>query len=217
MFLLASSLVQSQYWSWPLILVVTLAQLIDGAAANQSTIGSSAPINQQPNNLLDDWSADNSRQVTSSRPHLFMSPLTGMSGTTTTTTTTTSTTTMTPMTTTHRASKDLVSQSESVAIDEMSARSQAKLVAQAREGRPKARYTLPSWFNYQLYKQFHGKKYPHSAQNEAHKRIYLRTALKVFEQRALYRVGRLSSLSSVNELSDLVSLFGSRSNRRAQK
>lgn len=66
-------------------------------------------------------------------------------------------------------------------------------------------YRLPSWFNYALYKRFYGKHYSGQRENEIRKRIYLRTALKVFQQRALYRAGRASSLWSVNELSDLVS------------
>lgn len=66
-------------------------------------------------------------------------------------------------------------------------------------------YKLPSWFNYALYKHFYGKRYSDRRENELRKRIYLRTALKVFEQRALYRAGKVNSLSSVNEFSDLVS------------
>lgn len=66
-------------------------------------------------------------------------------------------------------------------------------------------YKLPSWFNYAIYKHFYGKRYSDKRENELRKRIYLRTALKVFKQRALYRAGRVSSLASVNELSDLVS------------
>lgn len=68
-----------------------------------------------------------------------------------------------------------------------------------------AKFKLPTWFNYNLYKQFYGKQYRNSTENELHMKIYLRTALKVFEQRALFRAGRLSSLPSINELSDLVS------------
>lgn len=68
------------------------------------------------------------------------------------------------------------------------------------------KYRLPSWFNYERYKRFYGKHYAKSSEDEIHKRIYLRTALKVFEQRALYRAGRLASLASMNELSDLVSI-----------
>lgn len=66
-------------------------------------------------------------------------------------------------------------------------------------------YKLPSWFNYAIYRHFYGKRYSDKRENELRKRIYLRTALKVFKQRALYRAGRVNSLSSVNELSDLVS------------
>lgn len=66
-------------------------------------------------------------------------------------------------------------------------------------------YKLPSWFNYALYKRFYSKRYSDRRENELRKRIYLRTALKVFEQRALYRAGKVNSLSSINELSDMVS------------
>lgn len=66
-------------------------------------------------------------------------------------------------------------------------------------------YKLPSWFSFDLYKRFHGKRYARGPDNELHKRIYLQTALIVFERRALYRAGRASSLPSLNELSDLVS------------
>lgn len=68
-----------------------------------------------------------------------------------------------------------------------------------------AKYKLPTWFNYKLYKQLYNKRYASRRDNELHKRIYLRTALTVFEQRAKYRAGRLDSLASMNELSDLVS------------
>ena len=66
-------------------------------------------------------------------------------------------------------------------------------------------YKLPSWFNYNAYKRLYGKEYGSRFGNELHKRIYLKTALKVFEQRALYRLGRVDSRASVSELSDLVS------------
>lgn len=66
-------------------------------------------------------------------------------------------------------------------------------------------YRLPSWFNYYAFKRLYGKEWGSRFANELHKRIYLETALKVFEQRALYRLGRLDSLASINELSDLVS------------
>lgn len=78
--------------------------------------------------------------------------------------------------------------------------------------RQKYKYKLPSWFNYELYKRFYGKPLKSYLKkfkddNEIHKRIYLRTALKVFEQRALYRAGRVHSLQSINELSDMVRFF----------
>lgn len=66
-------------------------------------------------------------------------------------------------------------------------------------------YPLPSWFNYELYKRLYGKRHSRPEANEVHKRIYLRRALRIFEQRAQYRAGRLGSLASVNELTDLVS------------
>lgn len=66
-------------------------------------------------------------------------------------------------------------------------------------------YKLPSWFSFDLYKRFHGKQYARGADNELHKRIYLHTALLVFERRVLYRAGRVSSLASLNDLSDQVS------------
>lgn len=73
-------------------------------------------------------------------------------------------------------------------------------------------YQLPSWFNYELYRKFYGKPSApaqltagaRKAYDEAHKRVYLRTALRVFEQRALYRAGKSNTLTSVNELSDWV-------------
>lgn len=104
----------------------------------------------------------------------------------------------------YNALKEIASRLGYTALGELSPRNRSATKAGGQvAGRPK--YTLPSWFNYQLYKRFHGKRYLQPADNEAHKRIYLRTALRVFEQRALYRAGRLSSLSSVNEFSDLVS------------
>lgn len=69
-----------------------------------------------------------------------------------------------------------------------------------------SRYKLPSWFNYEAYKHLFGKRYKWGALNELHKRIYLNTSVHVFEQRALFRAHRLSSLASINELSDLVSI-----------
>jgi len=72
-------------------------------------------------------------------------------------------------------------------------------------GSSSSQYKLPSWFSYELYKRFYGKRRPAQSENEIRKRIYLRTALQVFERRAQYRAGRLDSLASVNELSDLVS------------
>lgn len=101
----------------------------------------------------------------------------------------------------YEALKEIASRQGYTALGDTAAKEPARL------GRApwRLQYALPSWFNYQLYKRFHNKRYAQEAQNELHKRIYLRTALKVFEQRALYRAGRLSSLSSVNELSDLVS------------
>lgn len=68
-----------------------------------------------------------------------------------------------------------------------------------------SRVKLPTWFNYNLYKAFFGKTYTFGAEDDIHKRIYLKTALKVFEQRALFRSGRSNTLPSINELSDLVS------------
>lgn len=68
-------------------------------------------------------------------------------------------------------------------------------------------YRLPAYFDYRLYKQFHDKHYLSRRADERHKRIYLRTALKVFEQRALYRARRQATLASINELSDLVSVI----------
>lgn len=74
------------------------------------------------------------------------------------------------------------------------------------------RYSLPSYFDYDAYKRLFGKRYDAgpsvdvvALEKELHGRIYLRTALKVYEQRAQYRANRLDALASVNELSDLVS------------
>lgn len=65
---------------------------------------------------------------------------------------------------------------------------------------------LPSYFSYSLYCRFFGKPLPLAdAFNEARHQSYLKRALKVFERRVLWRAGRLDSLASVNELSDLVS------------
>lgn len=64
---------------------------------------------------------------------------------------------------------------------------------------------LPTWFNFNLFKRLHGKRYKSFEENELHKRIYLQTALKVLEQRALFRIGQVGSLATLNELSDLVS------------
>lgn len=67
-----------------------------------------------------------------------------------------------------------------------------------------ARYKLPSWFDFGLYKRLHAKRYG-PREDERHRRLYLRTALQVFERRALYRAGRTRALAAINELSDLVS------------
>ena len=73
---------------------------------------------------------------------------------------------------------------------------------------PAASYShrLPTWFNFEWYKQLHGKHYRRFEANELHKRVYLQTALKVLEQRALFRAGKVRSLATLNELSDLVSI-----------
>lgn len=66
-------------------------------------------------------------------------------------------------------------------------------------------YNLPSWFDYNQFKLFFGKRYSKPEEDEVHKRIYLRTALEVFERRSLYRTNRTDVLPSINELSDMVS------------
>lgn len=80
------------------------------------------------------------------------------------------------------------------------------------ESQTEQHYKLPSWFSFDLYKRFHGKQYARGHDNELHKRVYLRTALLVFEKRALFRIGRASSLPSLNEFSDQVSGCGQRHN-----
>lgn len=76
-------------------------------------------------------------------------------------------------------------------------------------GVPRVEYELPSWFDYETYKSFYGKhkqrKLSSPLDDENHKRIYLRNALQVFEQRVLYRLGKTNSLSSIDEMSDWVS------------
>ena len=64
---------------------------------------------------------------------------------------------------------------------------------------------LPAYFNFNLFKRFYGKHYPPGQANEAHRRIYLQRALRVFEQRAHWRARRTGTLASLGERSDLVS------------
>lgn len=72
----------------------------------------------------------------------------------------------------------------------------------------KRMYKLPSYFDYELYKQIYAKetdwKRP-KIDEEIRRRIYLRTALEVFKQRALFRAGRQAKIQSTNEKSDWVS------------
>lgn len=79
----------------------------------------------------------------------------------------------------------------------------------AHPTRRQNQYRLPSWFDYNQFKRLFGKRYSRPEEDEIHKRIYLRTALKVFEERALYRTNRSDILPSINELSDMVSTMRS--------
>lgn len=74
-------------------------------------------------------------------------------------------------------------------------------------------YQLPSWFNYETYKSLFGtgKQRRMSAgrnglvDEQVRRRIYLKVALQVFEQRALFRAARTDSLWSITGISDWVS------------